>query len=185
MRMWLLYPILLTLLAVRLCGGPEAVPPPTAGPMHKILQLGGYHIHSLSPSNCVPYGTPISLTMMIQPQGTITITHLELEITRNSRHDEYRWTDPLTEVNQILPLPLTAGSSPLTITTHWHEENLPQQTDPWYGVFIYLHTTHHNNWGETYQRSLPIGYIGIDRYSYEPYPATGGYISVPCDNYNN
>ena len=182
MRMWLLYPILLTLLAVRGCSDSLVERPvPTAGPMHKFSREIGYHIHSYSPSNCVPYGTPISLTMTIQPEIPITITYMELEISTYIPH-EYRWTDPLTEVQQLLPLVLTHDSPPLTITTRWNQEGMEQQTEPWYGVVIDLHTNYYDNWGQTHQGYSYIGYIGIDQYTYEKYETyDGNLISIPCD----
>ena len=180
MRMWLLYPILLTLLTVRGCSdGLVERPMPTAGPMYNFFQRTYYHIHSSSSSNCVPYGTPISLTMMIQPQGTITITHMELEISANFPH-KYRWTDPLTEVQQLLPLALTHDSPPLTITTRWAQEDMPQQTEPWFGAFIELHAHYSDNFGQPYQGYEWGGYIGIDQYTYK-LNAEGGLASIPCD----
>ena len=182
MRMWLLYPILLTLLAVRGCSDSLVERPvPTAGPMQAFSGSTGFNVTSYSPSNCVPYGTPISLTMMIQPEIPITITHMELKLTTDFPHS-YRWTDPLTEVQQLLPLALTHDSPPLTVTTHWTQEDMPQQTEPWYGVYIRLYTQYHDRFGTIYQGYEWGGYIGIDQYTYEKYETyDGNPISIPCD----
>ena len=180
MRMWLLYPILLTLLAIRTCGGgPELVPPPTAGPVHMFSRSTGFTSSANMPNNCVQYQQAVPISVMIQAQTAITITQMELEITTNFQHG-YRWIDPLTEVNQLLPLVLMPDSSPLTVSTLWTQEDMLQQTGPQYGASITLLVTYENRWEKIEQDRVPVGYVGIDQYTYLPY-FDGSYDSVPCN----